>query len=63
MFRRFRTVISALRGSGSGSDSGSHSALQTLVSSESVLPLGSGPLPKSDRIKPYAVLVYDFELE
>ena len=55
-------MISALRGSGSGSDSGSHSALQTLVSSVSVLPPGSVP-PKSSRIRPKARLVYDFELE
>ena len=63
MFKRFRTVISALRGSGSGSDSGIHSALQTLVSRERVFPPGNGPFPKSERINPNAVLVYDFELE
>ncbi len=63
MLSRCRTVISALRGSGSGSDSGSHSALHTLVSSVTDLPPGSGPLPKSERIRLYAVLVYDLELE
>ena len=38
--------------SGSGNDSGSHSVLQTLVSSDRVFPLASGPLPKSVRIRP-----------
>ena len=63
MFSRFRTVIPALRGSGSGSDSGSHSSLQTLVSSVRVRPSGSLPLPKSARIMPNAVLRYDLLLE
>ena len=63
MFKRCRTVISALRGSDNGNDSGIHSALQTLVSSERALAFGSGTLPKSERIIPNAVLVYDFELE
>ena len=50
-----RTVMSALRGAGSGSDSGSHSSLHTFVSSVRVLPPGNGgaALPcQSARIRP-----------
>ena len=50
-------MISAFRGSGSGSDSGIHSALQTLVSRFNTRPAGVALAPKSERIRPKAVLV------
>ena len=57
MFSNCRTVISDFLASVSGSASGIHSALQTLVSSDSgLMPAFAAP-PKSVRISPNAVLV------
>jgi hypothetical protein len=63
MVSRWRSVMSALRGSLSGSASGSQSRFTTGVSSVSFLPPGSLPASLSASSRPNARLVYDLEQE